>query len=123
MSMAIQSQVCARESIERKPWTSEGWREISVFVAQSFGLVCTAVFLYSLGPSLGMTLIAVSLAVWSLLRSQTASEEEEDDSNQDRGHASTVNSPSHCANPAWSRNGRWGMSMASATHLVHRQGA
>jgi len=121
VSLGIQSRVCIRESVERKAWTSEDWREISVFLAQSCGLVCAAIFLYSLGPALGMTLIAVSLAVWLLLRSQIASEEEEDGINEDCGHAAAVNSPSHCANPAWLRNSRM-LPLPTARPVV-RQGA
>ena len=126
-SMAMQSQVCGRELIERKLWTSAGWREISVFIVQSVGLVCAAIFLYSLGPALGMTLTAVSVAVWLFLRSQIASDEEdgldEDGLDEDRRHAGTVYSPSNCANPAWLRNGRLGMCVESATRSVQRQGA
>ena len=65
VSMAIPSPVCTRESIERKPWTAEARNDVFGVLGQSLGLVCAAIFLYSLGPALGMTLIAVSLVVWS----------------------------------------------------------
>ena len=81
VSMAIPSPVCSqvgtRESIERKPWNAEARDDVFGVLGQSLGLVCVAVFLYALGPALGMTLLAVSLVVRSLLRSQIASEEEE----------------------------------------------
>jgi len=87
VAMAIQSQVSLRESVERKPWTSDDRREVLLFLAESFGLVCAALFLYSLGPGVGITLIAVSLAAWSLLRSRIASEGEGDGLGKDVRHA------------------------------------
>ena len=117
LTMAIPSQVSLRESAERKPWTAQDGREICAFLAQSLALVGVAIFLYSLGVALGMTLLAVSLAVWSLLRSQIASEEEEGHGADDRD-ALSANWPSNRANPACSRNGRLGRPSA-----VQRQGA
>jgi hypothetical protein len=108
-----------RESVERKPWTSEDWRKSVVFLAQSFGLVCAAIFLYSLGPKLSMALIAVSVAVWSLLSSQIACEEEGPD--EESGRAVAANSPSRCADPAWLRNP--GVSSVSTARPVMQQGA
>jgi hypothetical protein len=121
MAMAIQSQVCTRESVERNPWTSEDWRATCVFLAQSFGLVCVGIFLYSLGPALGMALIVVSLAVWSLLGSQIASEEEEDGPNEYSGRAAAANARSRFADPAWLRNP--GVSSVSTVRPIIRQGA
>jgi hypothetical protein len=120
-TMAIHNQVGMRESIERKPWTCEDWRESLVFLAESAGLVCAAIFFYSLGPNLSMALIAVSLAVWSLLSSQIACEEEEDGLDEDSGRAMAANSPSRCADPAWLRNP--GASSASTVRPVMQQGA
>jgi hypothetical protein len=117
VSMAIPSQLCMRESIERKPRTSAARNDVLGFVAQSIGLVCVAIFLYSLGPALGMTLIAVSLAVWSLLRSQIACEEEDTEQ-----AAALQHSPSDYANPVWMKN-RFAMSTAAATRPAQRQGA
>jgi hypothetical protein len=116
--MAIKHQVGTRESIERNPWTSEDWREVLVFLAQSFGLVCVAVFLYSLGPALGMALLVGSLAVWPLFRNQPASEKEKDGLGEKDGHAANVNSPSRRACPIPLRNDRFGVSVLSATHRV-----
>jgi len=121
LSMAIPSQFCKRESIERKPWTSEARNDVFIFLAQSFGLVCVAVFLFSLGPSLGATLIAVSIAVWSLLRSQIASEEEEDRAKGDGWHAAPVNSPLHWVDPFRLRDSD--TFSASTNRPVTRQGA
>ena len=121
VSMAILGQVCVRESIERKPWNSEARNDVIAFFAQSFGVVCAAIFLYSLGPSLGMTLMVVSFAVWSFLRSQTASTDVDDGADEDYRHAAAVNSPSRFADPVWSRNS--GMSSVSSARPVLRQGA
>ena len=123
VTMAIQGQVCARESIEREPWNAEARNDVIVFLAQSFGVVCAAIFLYCLGPSLGMTLIVVSLAVWSFLRSQTASAEEENGPEEGGGPAVVLNSPARSAEPVWLRSGRLGMSLVSAPRPAQRQGA
>ena len=123
VSMAIQYQVCTRESVERKPWTSEARNDILRFFALSLGLVCAAMFLYCLGPALGMTLLAVSLVVCVFLRSQIASEGEEGSPDDESGHAASADSPLRCAEPAWLRTGRLGMSVESATRPVQRQGA
>jgi hypothetical protein len=123
LSMALSGQVCTRESVERKPWTAQDGREIGRFLAQSVGLVCAAIFLYSVGPACGMALAVGSLAVWSLLRSRAGAAAHEDGPDEDGGHADTVNPPARCADPAWLKNGRLGMSMAAATHPVQRQGA
>ena len=112
VAMAIPTQLRWRESIERKAWTSEARNDVFGFLAQALGLVCAAMFLYALGPVLGMTLLAVGLVVWSLLRSQIASEEEGPD--EDGGYAAMLDSPSRCADAAWSRNGRLGMAAVSA---------
>lgn len=122
LAMTFRNQVSVRESVEHKPWTAQDWREISVFFAQSVGLVGAAILLYTLGPALGVTLIAISLAGWSLLRRQTAAGKEEDDSSgEEGGPASTTGSPSHCADPSWLRN--TGMPSAPSARPVIRQGA
>ncbi len=123
VAMAIQSQVSVRESVQRKSWTSEDWREIRVFLAQSLGLVCGAVLLYSLGPVLGMALIVGGVAGWLLLRNRTASVTDEGGPADAGGQAATVDSPSHCSNPAWLRGGRLAICIESAAHSVQRQGA
>jgi len=125
LTMAIQNRVCVRESTERKPWTSEARNDVFAFLAKLFGVVCAAVFLYSLGPAVGMTLIAVILVVWSLLRSQIAFEfeEEEDSPAEDNRHAASVHSPLRCTDPTWLRNGRSGTSMLASADPDQRQGA
>ncbi len=99
VTMAISNRVSTRESVERKPWTAQNGREICAFLAQSLGLVAAAICLYSLGLALGMTLIAVSLAVWPLLRNQIVAEKEEGPGADDRA-ALSANSPSNRAHPA-----------------------
>ncbi len=126
VTMAIQGQVGVRESIERKPWTSEAWRDVLGFLAQSLGLVCAAVFLYSLGPALGMTLFAVSLGVWLFLGSQTASAEEEDEVGEGEVEDSRLLAgvdPSRWADPLGLRSSRLGIPAVSAARPVQRQGA
>ena len=126
VSMAIRSpvysQVGTRESIERKPWNAEARNDVFGFFAQSLGLVCAATFLYALGPALGMTLIAVSLAVWSLLRSQIASDEEEEGPAEEGGYDAALNWPAHCANPVWIRRDRFSAVAATTVRSVQRQG-
>jgi hypothetical protein len=122
LSMAIPNQVYEGVSIERKPWNSEAWNDVLGFLVKSFGVVCAATFLYSLGLALGMTLIAVSFVVWSLLRNQIACEQEEG-SEEHRGYAAALNSASRGHDPVWIRSDRFGMSTAAATRPVQRQGA
>ena len=66
VTMAIPRQLRLQESVERKGWTSQDWRSIGLFLAQSSLLVSAAVLLYCFGPALGVTLIVGSLALWSL---------------------------------------------------------
>ena len=120
IAMAIQGQVGVRESIERKPWTSEAC-EVLVFLAQSLGLVGAAVFLYSLGVGLGMTLLIVGLGVWAFLRSQTAEEEEAAD--EDSRLAAGMDSASRTSGLVWSRNSRLGLPATPVAHPVQRQSA
>ena len=117
VSMAIPSRICTRESIERKAWTGEAGSDVFWFLAPSFGLVGAAIFLYSLGPALGMTLIAVGFAVWSFLRSQTASEEE-NDAEEYSGRAAAMDWQSRFADSAGMRSGRFEMSTAAAARAA-----
>ncbi len=121
VTMAIQGQVGVRESVERKPWSSEAWRDVLAFLAQVSGLVCAAVFLYSLGAALGMTLIVVSLGVWAFLKSQTASAEDGPD--EESGLVASVDSPLRRADLAWLNSGRFAVPAAPAARPVQRQGA
>ena len=89
-AIAIHSQVCGRESTERKPWNSEDWRDLVVFLATACGVICIAAVLYSLGPALGTTLILGGIAVWSLARHPAASKDETA-ADQDSGYATTAN--------------------------------
>jgi hypothetical protein len=121
VSMAIQSQVCTRESVERKPWTSEARNDVLRFLGLSFGLVSASIFLYCLGPSLGMTLLGVSMVVCAFLRSQIASEEQDGSREEDGGNSATVDSRLRCADPAWLKNP--GMPSVTTARPVMRQGA
>ena len=121
VGMTIQSQVCARESNERKAWTSEARNDVVVFLAQLLGVVCAAIFLYSLGPAFGITLIGVSLAAWSYLRARTASTELEDGPGEDNRHDATVKSPSDLANSAWLRNSGTSSSVSTARPVMRQR--
>jgi hypothetical protein len=72
-TVAIQNRLSVRELVERKSWTAEDWREVRWFLAQSAGLVCGAMLLYSLGPALGVALVVGGLATGSLCRKLTGS--------------------------------------------------
>jgi hypothetical protein len=67
-AIAIDDQVCTRESFVRKARTSDERREVLLFLAQSLGLVGAAVLLYCLGPALGVALIAGGVATGLLPR-------------------------------------------------------
>ena len=113
-TVALQGQVLTSESVERKPWNSQDWREVVLFVAQSFGIVCAAVSLYALGPALGMAFIVGSLIVWSVVKNDSASVKEEPVTDEGCGRT-------NCASPAWLRN--LGLPTASAARPVIRQSA
>ena len=102
LSTVIAHGIGGRDSSERKSWNSEAWTDLLLFLAQSLALVGGAIFLYALGSAIGMTLIAVCLAVGLLLRSQIASDEQSD-SEEDGGHGVALDSLSHCTNPIWLR--------------------
>jgi hypothetical protein len=54
-----------QEAIGRGPWTSNDSYELCVFLVRSCGIVGAAVFLYSLGPALGVAVLVGGLAAWS----------------------------------------------------------
>ena len=72
-----QSSAHALEAIGRGPWTSRDWYALFLFLAQSLGIVCAGVFLYSLGPALGVGVLCGSLVVWSGVRKYFASTNEQ----------------------------------------------
>jgi hypothetical protein len=53
-----------QESIGRGPWTSNDSYELCVFLVRSCVIVGAAVFLYSLGPGLGIAVLVGGLAAW-----------------------------------------------------------
>jgi hypothetical protein len=122
VAMSIQSPTSIRESVERKPWTSEARNDVFAFLSKASGVVCAATLLYCLGPAIGMTLVGVSIAVWSSLRSQTACTEDEGGLGGEDCRAALEHSPPHCTNPVWLRSGRVAGPTALATRSVQRQG-
>ena len=72
--------------------------------------------------AIGMTLVGVSIAVWSSLRSQTACTEDEGGLGGEDCRAALEHSPPHCTNPVWLRSGRVAGPAALATRSVQRQG-
>ena len=68
----LTSSAGAPEAIGRGPWTSHDWYELFLWLGQSCGIVCVGVFLYSLGPILGATVLVGSLVAWSAARNHLA---------------------------------------------------
>ena len=62
----------APEAITRGTWTSHDWYDLFVFGVQSCGIVCIGVFLYSLGPALGIAVLVGGLVAWSKITGHLA---------------------------------------------------
>jgi hypothetical protein len=62
-TMAFSTQ--GQEAIGRGPWTANDSYELCVFLVRSCGIVGAAVFLYSLGPALGVAVLVGGLAAWA----------------------------------------------------------
>lgn len=60
----LTSSAGAPRTIGRGPWTSHDGYALLRFLVQSCGIVCAGVFLYSLGPFLGLAVLGGSLAAW-----------------------------------------------------------
>jgi hypothetical protein len=121
VTMAIPRQTQVQESTQCRSWTFQDGLEISRFLAQSVGLMCAAIFLYSLGPTLGLAMLGGWLGVWALLRYREVSVEHKDDANGESQDAPEADSRSHCTNPVWLKSAHL-FSLATA-HPVVRQGA
>jgi hypothetical protein len=67
-ALTLRGQVLASEPVERKAWNAQDWRELLKFVAQCSGIIGAAVFLYVVGPALGMALVVGGLVAWSVVR-------------------------------------------------------
>ena len=65
------------EAIDRGPWTSCDSYEVVRFLVQSCGIVCVGVFLYSLGPALGIAVLACGLIAWSKITNYVAATKEQ----------------------------------------------
>ena len=116
----------APESITRVTWTSHDWYDLFVFVVQSCGIVCVSVFLYSLGPALGITVLAGSLVAWSKVTNHLASARAPHLADEDGEHDSPADSmrvPSGCADTARLQNNPLGASTATDSRPVIRQSA
>ena len=123
VAMAISNQVGLRETVERKTWTPQIGVRLVCSSPSRWGSSAAQCCFISSVPALGMALIVGGVAVWLLLMNQSASATDEGGPAETSGQAATVNAPSHCSDPAWSRGGRLAMCIESAAHAVQRQGA
>jgi hypothetical protein len=114
------------EAIDRGPWTSCDSYEVVRFLVQSCGIVCVGVFLYSLGPALGIAVLACGLIAWSKITNYVAATKEQTPADEDCEHdecAAAVGVPSRCLGAARLKNDPLGVSTAMARRPVLRQGA
>jgi len=114
------------EAIGRGPWTSHDSYELVRFLGQSCGIVCVGVFLYSLGPALGIAVLACGLVAWSKITNYVAAKKEQSPADEGGEHdesATSVSVPSRCLGTARLKNDPLGVSTAKARRPVLRQGA
>ncbi len=83
LSIAIRHQLFGQESSPWKPADAATRNDIILTSAGAAGLVGAAIFLFLLGPALGMALVTVTLTVWWMLRSQLASDKDDSERGQD----------------------------------------
>ena len=114
------------EAIDRGPWTSCDSYEVLRFLIQSCGIVCVGVFLYSLGPALGIAVLACGLVAWSKITNYVAVTKEQTPADEDgeQGEpAASVGVPSRCLGTARLKNDPLGVFTATSHRPVVRQGA
>jgi len=117
------------EAIGRGKWTSCDSYEVVRFFVQACGIVCVGVFLYSLGPALGLAVLACGLVAWSKITNYVAAAKEHipaEHADEEDGHdgpATSVSVPSRCLSTARLKNDPLGVSTAMARRPVLRQGA
>ena len=111
------------EAIGRGQWTSCDSYEVFRFLVQSCGIVCVGVFLYSLGPALGIAALACGLVAWSMITNYVAATKEQSPANEDGEHdepTTSVGVPSRCLGTARLKNDPLGVSTAMARRPAHR---
>ena len=114
----------APEAIERGPWTSHDWYELFLFFVQSCGIVCVGVFLYSLGPALGIAVLVSSLMTWSKVANHFAARRAQclaDENGEHDRPASSVGVLSGGAGVARLKKDPHGASAATTSRPVFRQ--
>ena len=74
--LAILKPSFSSKTNERHEWTADDSCEIGLFLAQCLGIAALAVFLYSIGPAAGLTLMACGLAIWSAHRGSASNDDE-----------------------------------------------
>ena len=114
------------EAIGRGKWTSCDSYEVVRFFVQACGIVCVGVFLYSLGPALGLAVLACGLVAWSKITNYVAATKEQTPADEDGEHdgpATSVSVPSRCLSTARLKTDLLGVSTAMARRPVLRQGA
>jgi hypothetical protein len=124
--MALALSARTPETIGRGPWTSHDSYEVVRFIIQSFGIVCVGVFLYSLGPALGIAVLACGLVAWSKITNYAAATKEQSPADEDGEHdepATSVGVPSRYPGTARLKNDPLGVSTATSHRPVLRQGA
>ena len=112
----------APEAIGRGPWTSHDSYELFLFLVQSCGIVCASVILYSLGPALGIAVLAGTLVVWSKVAGRRTQCLADKDGGHD-GSAASVSASAPCAGTARLTNDRLSASVATGSRSVLRQSA
>ena len=114
------------EAIGRGPWTSHDSHEVIRFLGQSCGIVCVGVFLYSLGPALGIAVLACGLVAWSKITNFVAATKEQtpaDEGGEYDESQAAVGVPSRCLATARLKNDPLGVFTATSHRPVVRQGA
>jgi len=110
------------ETIERRPWTSQEWHEVFVFLVWAAGTMCVAVFLYSPGPALGMAVVVGSLVAWWKVANYCASTRADEGGEHD-GTPFSVDTPFRCAGTARLKTDRRSVSTAMASRPIFQQSA
>ena len=111
------------EAIGRGQWTSCDSYEVFRFLVQSCGIVCVGVFLYSLGPALGIAALACGLVAWSMITNFVADKKEQTPADEGGEHdepTADAGVPSRCLDTARLKNDPLGVSTAMVLHPARR---
>ena len=112
------------EAIGRGAWTSHDWYALFLLFAESCGIVGVGVLLYSLGPALGIVVLAGSLVAWSTVSNHLAATRaacRADEDGEHDGPSSSGGTPSDRAGTAWLKNDQPGGSATITGRPILRQ--